>query len=307
MHISAPSASRRRRFGTAAASVAGLCLAVTAALGVVGQAPAEAAPPAATDTGFSEPFLGTPQYAYVAPTKLDSPDQLNEPIGPRVAEEIARAIGLNRKDAFTENQYEEFIRGGGKGGKKVPAALVDASVKILTNTVGRPLHSNVDGHITPSVLASYGVFVSTDGWLMSPANEAAPTREVNRVIEPGGYMSQWCDDNGAKVSLDMLYHSAYTSEAAYGNSAQTNTDAAQLITNVKDGVSAPVGMSMGPALWIVNFALIWMLNPNLAQYMPARWAPLPPDVATALVAADSDTEHPGQVPYSQYASDFAHS
>jgi hypothetical protein len=31
-----------------------------------------------------------------------------------------------------------------------------------------------------------------------------------------------------------------------------------------------VGMSMGPALWIVNFALIYTLNPSLAAEMPAK-------------------------------------
>jgi hypothetical protein len=38
--------------------------------------------------------------------------------------------------------------------------------------------------------------------------------------------------------------------------------------------------------------------------MPARGTPLPPAVASALVAADSDKDHPGQVPYSEYAADF---
>lgn len=286
-------------------ALAGLGLALTPTLGgVVGQDAAGAAAPNATDTGFPEPFLGTPQYAYVAPTKLDDADQLNEPIGPVAAEQIARAIGLNRKDTFSPQQYVEFISGGGHDGDKSQAELVDASVKILTNTVGRPLHSTADGKVTASVLASYGVFVSTDGYLMSPANQDAPTRIVNKVIAPGGYLNHWCIRNGCLSDLDTLYHSAYTSEAAYGNSAQQNTDAAQLITNTKDGVSSVVGMSMGPALWIVNFALIWTLNPKLAQYMPAKWAPLPTDVANALVAADSDMAHPGQVLYSQYASDF---
>jgi hypothetical protein len=117
-------------------------------------------------------------------------------------------------------------------------------------------------------------------------------------------MNHWCIRNGCVSDLNTLYHSAYTADAAYGNSAQQNADAAQLITNTKDGVSSVVGMSMGPALWIVNFALIWTLNPRLAQYMPAGWAPLPPAVANALVAADGDTAHPGQVLYSQYASEF---
>jgi hypothetical protein len=294
-------ASLRRRWVAAAVALAGLGLALTPVLGPLAQA---SAAPAATDTGFPEPFLGTPQFAHTAPTKLDSPDQLNQPIGPRAADEIAKAIGLNRKDTFSPQQYQEFITGGGKDGDKSQAELVDASVKILTNTVGHPLYSNVDGKVTQSVLASYGVFVSTDGWLMSPANLAAPTRQVNAVIAPAGYMNRWCLKNGCISALDTLYHSAYTSEVVYGTSAQQNADAAQLITNTKDGVSAVVGMSMGPALWIVNFALIWTLNPKLAQYMPARWAPLPPAVASALVAADSDTQHPGQVPYSEYASDF---
>lgn len=297
-------APRRRRIVSALTALAGLGLALNPTLGVVGRAAAGAAAPNATDTGFPEPFLGAPEYAHVAPPKLDSADQLNQPIGPQAAEQVARAIGLNRKDTFSPQLYEEFITGGGKGGEKSQAELVDASVKILTNTVGRPLHSTADGKVTASVLASYGVFVSTDGWLMSPANEAAPTRIVNKVIAPGGYMNHWCIRNGCLSDLDTLYHSAYTADAAYGDSAQQNADAAQLITNTKDGVSSVVGMSMGPALWIVNFALIWTLNPRLAQYMPARWAPLPPDVANALVAADTDSGHPGQVPYSQYASDF---
>jgi hypothetical protein len=58
-------------------------------------------------------------------------------------------------------------------------------------------------------------------------------------------------------------------------------------------------MSMAPALWIVNFALIWTLNPSLAAKIPARWTPIPAKVALAV--AESPT---GQVPYSQYESSF---
>ncbi len=56
---------------------------------------------------------------------------------------------------------------------------------------------------------------------------------------------------------------------------------------------------MAPPLWIVNFALIYTLNPNLAAKMPAWWTPIPANVALAI--AESPT---GQVPYSQYASSF---
>jgi hypothetical protein len=56
---------------------------------------------------------------------------------------------------------------------------------------------------------------------------------------------------------------------------------------------------MAPALWIVNFALIYVLNPKKAALMPARWAPIPADVVEAISASPT-----GQVPYSQYASSF---
>jgi hypothetical protein len=56
---------------------------------------------------------------------------------------------------------------------------------------------------------------------------------------------------------------------------------------------------MAPSRWIVNFALIYALNPRLAAKMPARWSPIPANVAQAI-AANSN----GQVPYSQYQSSF---
>jgi hypothetical protein len=262
---------------------------------------ADAATHTSEETGFSAPFSGTPQYEHVAPTEMTDSRQLNRPIGQRVADEIAREIGLKKSDAFTEEQYRAFIAGQGVPGSGDPqqAELVDQSVKILTNTVGHPLpYKDQDGKAGTTVLASYGVFVTTDGYLESPAYETAPTYLVNGVIMPGGYMSDWMKANGATKSLTQLYRSAYTSEAAYGNQAQIQSKPDELITNMKGDVSAVVGMSMGPALWIVNFALIYTLNPTLAAAMPAKWAPIP----TAVVQAIYDGG--GRVPYSQVAGDF---
>lgn len=56
-------------------------------------------------------------------------------------------------------------------------------------------------------------------------------------------------------------------------------------------------MSMAPPLWLVNFSLIYTLNPKLAAKMPAHWTPIPADVALAI--AESPT---GQVPYGEYRS-----
>jgi hypothetical protein len=262
---------------------------------------ANAAAHTSEDTGFSTPFSGTPQYEHVAPTEMTESGQLNRPIGQHLADEIAREIGLKKSDVLTEEQSREFIAGQGVPGSGDPqqAKLVDQSVEILTNTVGHPLpYRDENGKTGTSVLASYGVFVTTDGFLESPAYETAPTYVVNSVIMPGGYMSDWMKANGATKTLTQLYKSAYTSEAAYGNQAQMQSKPDELITNTKRGVSAVVGMSMGPALWIVNFALIYSLNPSLAADMPAKWAPIPSAVVQAIHAAG------GRVPYSQVASYF---
>ena len=176
--------------------------------------------------------------------------------------------------------------------------MVDDSVAILTNTVGRPLYSNVNGQSTPSVLASYGLFVNPDGLLESVANEDAATRQVNKVIAPGGYMGTWMKDNGARRTLAALYASPYTLETLYGFISQQISGAAQLVTNNSGGVTSEVGMSMAPALWLVNFILIYLLNPSLAAYMPAHWAPIPANVANAILPPNSS----GQVLYSDYAS-----
>ena len=56
---------------------------------------------------------------------------------------------------------------------------------------------------------------------------------------------------------------------------------------------------MVPSIWLVNFALLYTLNPALAASMPAKWAPIPTTVADAILASPT-----GQVPYSRYASDL---
>lgn len=251
------------------------------------------------DTGFTIPFAGAPGYEHLAPTQMTSPDQLNQPLGQPLADAIAGQIGLTRADALTEQQYHDLSTGGGVGGSREAAEVIVACVQILTNTVGRPLYSEVDGQSMPSVLASYGLYVNPGGLLQSPANADAPTRQVNTLIAPGGYVGNWLRDNGAVRTLIALYRSAYTVQAAYGFAAQQISGTAQLVTNTKAGVSSQVGMSMAPPLWIVNFALIYVLNPALAAGMPAYWAPIPPPIADAITASPN-----GQVPFSDYAAYF---
>lgn len=266
------------------------------------------APPRA-DTGFVSPFTGPERLEYLAPTKATHPSQLNVPIGLERANAIALQLGLRRDRVLSDEQFRQFISGGGIGGSKEGAALADRSAQILTNTNGHPLTSDVDGVPTKTVLASYGLFVDADGLLMSPANEIAPTRQVNVLLAPYaacsdkplcGYINTWFLNNGAAESLVQLYQSGYTIEALYGNQSQQASGVWQLVSNTKDATNTKVGMSMAPSLWLTNFALLYTLNPSIAALMPAYWTPIPTPVADAILAADKT----GFVQYSDYSSYF---
>lgn len=287
--------STTRRLALSALALIGACLLTLTGTQSAGGEPVATTP----DTGFSIPFSGAPEFEHVAPTQLTDPAQLDQPLGPELTEAIAAQIGLNSADALTEQQYRELTSGGGIGGDPAAAGIINACVDILTNTVGRPVYSEVNGQTMPSVLASYGLYVNPAGLLESPANADAPTRQVNTLIAPGGFVGNWLRDNGAARSLAALYRSAYTVQAAYGFAAQQMSGAAQLVTNTKAGVTTRVGMSMAPPLWIVNFALIYILNPSMAARMPAFWTPIPPAVADAIAASPT-----GQVPFADFLPYF---
>ncbi|AHH18972.1 hypothetical protein NONO_c41880 [Nocardia nova SH22a] len=278
-----------RRRSLVVLALVGVCLLAPAATGTSVADP--------VDTGFAQPFAGAPGYQSAAPTRVSGPDELNQPLGEELAERIAGQIGLGPADALSDQQYQDLSTGGGVSGDRNAADVIDACVRILTNTVGRPLYSDVNGENTPSVLAGYGLYVNPGGQLESPANADAPTRQVNLLIAPGGYVGNWLRDNGAARTLAALYRSAYTVQAAYGFAAQQISGAAQLVTNTGGGVNSVVGMSMAPPLWIVNFALIYILKPSLAAQMPAHWAPIPAPVVDAIKASPT-----GQVPFADYAS-----
>ncbi|PTR43247.1 hypothetical protein C8K38_108118 [Rhodococcus sp. OK611] len=287
-------ATSRRRTTSLLALVGACLLSLTVTQTASGEPAADT-----VATGFAIPFSGAPGYEHLAPTQMTSPGQLNQPLGQQAADEIAGQIGLNRADALSEQQYRDLTSGGGVGGSLEDAEVINACVQILTNTNGRPVYTNVDGNSTPSVLASYGLYVNPSGQLESPANADAPTRQVNPLLAPGGFVGTWMRNNGATQTLIALYQSAYTVQAVYGFASQQISGAAQLVTNTKGGVSSEVGMSMAPPLWIVNFALLYILNPSLAAAMPARWAPIPSAVADAVKSSPT-----GQVPFSDYASYF---
>lgn len=251
--------------------------------------------------GFIGGAAGVKDLEKYAPTRITSPRQLNQPLGQTKADKIAMSLGLDKNLCFTEEQYLAFITGQGVDGSGNPedAKLVDESVKLLTNTCGNPLIRIIDREVTHIILGSYGLIVNEAGMLESPANPDAPTRKVNDVIKPGGYMSTWCMANGAEESLNMLYSSIYPLQLPYAIAAQHEGTDAELVLYLDRSHSAFTGMSMAPSVWEVNFCLIYMLNPELAAKMPAYWTAIPKKVVKALEQSPN-----GQVPFRKYSSYF---
>ena len=132
---------RRLRPVAAITAVAGL-LAMAglqlASAPTVGAATTTAAARGGSGTGFTVPFSGPSRYESLAPTLATTPSQINQPLRPARADAVAKQLGLNKADAFTKQQYLAFVSGGGVGGSKDAAKLIDGSVAILTNTTGRP-------------------------------------------------------------------------------------------------------------------------------------------------------------------------
>lgn len=251
---------------------------------------------------FAEPFCGSKLFERLAPTQVASTDTLkiNQPIGQDKADELAKAFGLQKDKCFTPIQFFTFITGGGYGGNLTNALMIADATLILTNTKQNPIVRYINGNATSIVLGSYGLTVNEDGQLESCAQATSPCRTVNEILVPGGWMETWCKANGATKALENLYSSAYTTEAVYSALSQNQSGNAQLVSyTLAAGNSVKIGMSMIPPLWIVNFCLIYTLNPELAAAMPAYWTPIPQQVASDLMNSPQ-----GQINYSYYQQYF---
>jgi len=198
--------------------------------------------------GFTGAAAGAKIYEKYAPTKVANNYSLNQPLGQEKADEIARGLGLVKSKCFTDEQFLKFVTGNGVGGNLDDAFLVDECIFILTNTSDNPLIRSINGKATSIVLGSYGLTVNTDGMLESPANSTCPTRVVNPLIVPGGYVDTWCRANGAGASVEMLYKSAFTVQVVYGNKAQQEASVAELFPYNKGTFNQVVtGASVGLA------------------------------------------------------------
>ena len=57
---------------------------------------------------------------------------------------------------------------------------------------------------------------------------------------------------------------------------------------------------VAPAMWILNYLLVYALNPEKARFFPAYWEPIPEEVVTAIEESEN-----GQVAYADFMDLFA--
>ena len=311
-------------------------IATVASLALVlgGGAMSVSAAPAPADTGFNETNAGVVKYQPYAPTEATRARQVNAPMSQKKADRLARIFGFDKDKAFTKKQYAKFISGKGrpdgytKAEARKAAQLTRLSVEYLINTTGSTYTRIIDGEEVTVNLGSYGLIVSKDGMLKVPANcpdpsspkfsDCSPVRQINWVLAPDaicdnpdlaksppagvpcGYMGAWMRSNKAKASLKELYTSAYAEEIRYASQSQDDAEISQLIyVERADGSAATVGVPVAPAMWILNYLLVYLLNPEAARFFPAYWASIPEEVVTAIQESDN-----GQVPYSEYMQYF---
>ena len=281
-----------------------------------------------SDHGFSAGAAGVKEWEQYAPTQMTSSSQLNQPLGQARADEIATYLKLKKSLCLTTDQCATFISGNSldKSTNPAYAQLLIGSLLSFTNSTVNPCICDIYPYPRTSqpptrteiCLGSYGLTVNQFGLLESLANVNAPTRQVNEVLTPGGYLKEWAKANDAEGTLEMLDRSHYTRQLPHGIAAQHEGTGAGLALYLDGDQSAVVGLSMVPSLWEINFCLLYALSPTLAAGMPAYWTPIPPNVVEALEKSALEAHgidfvdipgqiSGGQVPFIDYASEFNYS
>jgi len=282
-----------------------------------------------SDHGFSAGAAGVKGWEQYAPTQVTSSDPLvNQPLGQEKADEIAVALNLDKSLCLTTDQCATFISGNSldKSTNPAYAQLLIGSLLSFTNSTVNPCICDIYPYPRTSqpptrteiCLGSYGLTVNQFGLLESLANVTAPTRQVNEVLTPGGYLKEWAKANNAEGTLEMLDKSHYTRQLPHGIAAQHEGTGAGLALYLDGDQSVFVGLSMVPSLWEINFCLLYALSPTVAAGMPAYWTPIPPNVVEALEKSALEAHgidfvdipgqiSGGQVPFIDYASEFNYS
>jgi hypothetical protein len=118
-----------------------------------------------------------PRYEARAPRDYRSTDQINEPLGAKNAEQLARALGIDQQMILTRQEYACLIGGPGEELRRARELIILCSVE-FTNSKG---HS-----VLP--LSSYGLALNNEGGVRSlcASDEStgfeAPCLEANDIF-----------------------------------------------------------------------------------------------------------------------------
>jgi hypothetical protein len=110
-----------------------------------------------------------PTWARLAPPEYRHSDQINEPLGRKKADRLARLLGIDRDMILTDQEYQCLI---GTPPRDLAREIIYACSIDLTNSNGNT--------VTP--LSSYGLYLNERGNVRSNCAPNAPCLEFNKLF-----------------------------------------------------------------------------------------------------------------------------
>src|SRR6184192_4044856 len=110
-----------------------------------------------------------PRWAHLAPRKVTRPEQINEPLGRRRADQLAHVLGMDEGMIFTPEQYRCVI---GRPPRDPDREIIFRCIYNLTNSNGN----------AAIPLSRYGLNVTDQGAVRSICAHCAPCLEFNMLF-----------------------------------------------------------------------------------------------------------------------------
>src|SRR5881227_745269 len=111
-----------------------------------------------------------PRWAHLAPRKVTRPEQINEPLERRRADQLAHILGIDESMIFTDAQYHCVI---GTPPRDHDREIIFRCIYNLTNSNGN----------AAIPLSSYGLNITDQGDVRSICAHCAPCLEFNALFE----------------------------------------------------------------------------------------------------------------------------
>lgn len=141
-----------------------------------------------------------PRWQNLAPPEYRQPDQINQPLGRKKADQLARLLGIDQEMILTEEQYQCFI--GTPPRDPARATIYTCNID-LTSSNGNA--------VIP--LSSYGLSLNTQGDVRSVCAPHAPCLEANKLIL--GPLEEIAQECGFRDKLRRLNQQTPIIELAY--------------------------------------------------------------------------------------------